>query len=75
MMIPTYSSNSDMYENYHAPSKLMRFEGHVYQYKGTERKSDTSIHHYRCDLEKHNLKIHLHNGVPFYVEGIYKIAG
>lgn len=74
-MVPTYCSNIEIYDNYRAPSHLIEFEGHVYKYKGTERKVDTSIHHYRCDLELHNLKIHIHNGVPFYVESIYKIAG
>ena len=73
-MVPTYNSNTDVYESYRAPAKFMRFEGHVYKFIGAERKGGVAIHHYRCEPERHNLKIHLQNGVPFFVEGIYKIA-
>lgn len=74
MMIPTYSCNSDIYDHYRAPSKFIRFEGYMYRFKGVEQKGDVAIHHYRCDFERHNVKIHLQNGIPFFVEGIYKIA-
>lgn len=73
-MVPTYSNNVEIYDNYRAPSKLMRFEGHVYRFISAERRADVSVHHYRCEIEQHNLRIHLQDGVPFYVEGTYQIA-
>ncbi|ATP40718.1 hypothetical protein CSE16_12045 [Solibacillus sp. R5-41] len=72
-MTPTYESNTAIYDNYRAPARFIEFEGHVYKFKGTELKADVAIHNYRCNYEQHNLRIHLQGGVPFYVEGIYKI--
>ena len=73
-MTPAYSDNTDIYDLYRAPARFIEFEGKVYKFKGTERKSDVEVHVYRCDYEMHNLKIHLQSGKPFYVEGVYKIA-
>lgn len=73
-MTPIYSNNIDIYEKYRAPARFISFEGHVYKFKGVERKADVNVHCYRCKAEQHDLRIHLQDGKPFYVEGIYKIA-
>lgn len=72
-MVPTYSCNTDIYESYRAPDKFIRFEGHVYKFKGVERKVDVNVHVYRCETEQHYLRIHLQDGKPLYVEGVYKV--
>lgn len=72
-MTPSYENNAAIYDNYRAPARFIEFEGRVYKFKGMELKADVSIHNYRCNYETHNIRIHLQNGIPFYVEGIYKI--
>ncbi|MEG0471296.1 MAG: hypothetical protein RR588_03080 [Solibacillus sp.] len=71
-MTPTYESKTAIYDNYRAPVRLIEFEGNVYEFKGIEQKGDVDTHNYRCEYERHNLRIHLQDDVPFYVEGIYK---
>lgn len=73
-MTPAYSDNTDIYELYRAPARFIEFDGRVYKFEGTECKSDVNIHVYRCETEQHYLKIHLQDGNPFYVEGVYKVA-
>lgn len=73
-MTPAYSDNTDIYELYRAPARFIEFDGHVYKFEDTECKSDVNIHIYRCETEQHDLKIHLQDGKPFYVEGVYKVA-
>ncbi|MCH7321758.1 hypothetical protein LZ480_07610 [Solibacillus sp. MA9] len=72
-MTPSYENNAAIYDNYRAPARFIQFEDHVYAFKGVTTKADIAIHHYRCNYECHNLRIHLQGGVPFYVDGIYKI--
>ncbi|WP_341320339.1 hypothetical protein NSQ62_11800 [Solibacillus sp. FSL H8-0523] len=72
-MTPTYKNNTAIYDNYRAPARFIEFQGHVYKFKGIERKADVDIHNYRCNYEQHNLRIHLQSGVPFYVDGFYSI--
>lgn len=72
-MTPAYSDNTDIYELYRAPARFIEFEGNVYKFKGVERKADVNVHVYRCETEQHYLRIHLQEGKPFYVEGVYKV--
>lgn len=74
-MIPSYAKNAEIYDNYRALAKFIKLDGILYEFESSERKSDTEIHHYRCEDEQYNLQIHLQDGYPFYVDGFYKIGG
>lgn len=69
-----YQDLEAIYEHYSAPGKVIKFEDNEYEFIQAKRLNDKSLHLYRCEKEQHNLKIHLHGGVVFYVEGSYSIG-
>ncbi|WP_431810831.1 hypothetical protein [Lysinibacillus capsici] len=67
-----YSNFQDLYESY-SPALTIFFEGELYEKVGIIRNSNTSIHTYRCEKELHTLKIHIRDGSPYHVEGVYEV--
>lgn len=70
-----YQNLEAIYEHYKIPNIKILFESNEYEFIQAKRLKDKSLHLYRCEKEQHNLKIHLHGGVVFYVEGSYSIGG
>ena len=68
-----YSDLQDLYESY-SPTLTFFFEGDLYEKIGTIPNSDTPIHVFRCEKELHTFKIHMRNGLPYYIEGIYEVV-
>lgn len=68
-----YDSREDIYDNYSTVAKEIEFEGNVYQFKGTMRNHDHSIHLYYCEGEQHYIRVHLQFNVPFLIEAFYLV--
>ena len=51
----------------------IQFESHVYQFKGIQREGAHSVIKYRCEEERHNIKIYYVDGIVFKVDAEYAI--
>lgn len=49
------------------------YQGEPYEQKSIIPRRDAAIHIYRCERELHTLKIHMHSGLPYWVEGVYEV--
>lgn len=67
-----YLDINDLYENY-SPASTIFFAGEPYEKKIIIPSRDAAIHVYHCEKELHTLKIHMHNGFPYWVEGVYEV--
>jgi len=70
-----YPTITSVYERYRKADLTITFEGKQYKFKRSIRLNDVTKHVYRNEEEQHTLYIHMHNGKPFYVDGIYSIKG
>ena len=73
--IPSFPTITDVYEDYTSNYQTIIFEGRKYTFVRIIRLNDLSKHIYRNDKEQHTLSIHMRNGEPFYVEGVYSVKG
>lgn len=69
-----YKDLEAIYDHYSDANIKIVFEGNEYEFIQLKRMNDKALHLYRCNKEQHNLKIHLHGRVVFYVEGSYSIG-
>ncbi|MFC9540740.1 hypothetical protein ACFTQ7_12735 [Lysinibacillus sp. NPDC056959] len=67
-----YLDLNDLYESYSQAATIF-FDGEPYERKGIISSRDATIHVYRCEKELHTLNIHMHNGLPYWVEGVYEV--
>ncbi|MER1958825.1 MAG: hypothetical protein ABS942_15690 [Solibacillus sp.] len=68
-----YCSRQDMYENYSTAAKEIEFEGRIYEFKGSKRVNDRSIHLYYCEQEQHYIRVNLQFNLPFLIEPFYSV--
>lgn len=67
-----YLDLNDLYECY-SPASTIFYQGEPYEQKSIIPRRDAAIHIYRCEKELHTLKIHMHSGLPYWVEGVYEV--
>ncbi|QDQ03172.1 hypothetical protein FOH38_23535 [Lysinibacillus fusiformis] len=68
-----FPNHESLYTNYRALQKHIFYNGDTYVFRKIIRKRDTFIHIYRCEKERHTLKIHMGMYAPFYIEGVYSV--
>lgn len=67
-----YYDLQDLYESY-SPALSIFFAGELYENIGIVTSAKNPIHVYRCEKELHTLKVHMRNGLPHHIEGIYEV--
>lgn len=73
MRLRAYSCLQDMYECYSAPAQELKFEKHLYRFRGSRRKFDQFIHMYHCADEQHYLVVYLKSSLPVLIKAFYSV--
>ncbi|MFF5993438.1 hypothetical protein AAGS61_01630 [Lysinibacillus sp. KU-BSD001] len=74
-MIPAFANLSDLASRFD-PNKIpceIKFESFIYRSKEVIREGAHSIIKYRCEKERHNIKVYYVDGIVFKVDADYAI--